>query len=58
MYKEVFLSGYCRAQDQSRMVAVEIEDGEVNADCSYGGCPYEDRCTIAQGIQETKVSLV
>jgi len=52
MYKEVFLSGYCRAQDQSRMVAVEIEDGEVNADCSYGGCPYEDRCTIAQGIRE------
>ena len=28
MYKEVFLSGYCRAQDQSRMVAVEIEDGD------------------------------
>ena len=55
---EKILSGYCRAQDQSRMVAVEIEDGEVCPDCSYGSCPYEDRCTIAQGIQEAKASLV
>ena len=58
MYKEIFLSGYCRAQDQSRMVAVEIEDGEVSPDCSYGSCPYEDRCTIAQGIQEAKAARV
>ena len=52
MYKEEFISGYCRTQDQSRMVAIEIEDGQVDADCSYGSCPYEDKCTIAQRIRE------
>jgi len=52
MYKEEFISGYCRTQDQSRMVAVEVEDGDLFADCSYGGCPYEDRCTIAARIRE------
>ena len=52
MYKEEFISGYCRALDQSRMAAVEIEDGELTADCSFGSCPYEDRCTIAQRIRE------
>ena len=52
VYKEEFISGYCRALDQSRMAAVEIEDGELTADCSFGSCPYEDRCTIAQRIRE------
>jgi hypothetical protein len=52
MYKEEFISGYCRTQDQSRMVAVEIEDGELSVDCSYGACPYEENCTIAQRIRE------
>ena len=52
MYKEEFISGYCRTQDQSRMVAVEIEDGEMSVDCSFGNCPYEESCTIAQRIHE------
>lgn len=52
MYKEEFISGYCRTQDQSRMVAAEIEDGELTVDCSYGSCPYEDRCTIAGRIRD------
>ena len=52
MYKEEFISGYCRTQDQSRMVAVEIEDGEITVDCSFGNCPYEENCTIAQRIRE------
>ena len=54
MYKEEFISGYCRTQDQSRMVAVELEDGNVDVDCGYGNCPYADRCTIAQRIEELK----
>lgn len=50
---EFFLSGYCRCADQSRMVSVEIEDGEVvDAGCSYGSCPYEPNCTVAQKIRE------
>ena len=51
MYKEEFISGYCRTTDSSRMVAVEIEDGNLSVDCCYGSCPYEDRCTIAQQIR-------
>ena len=50
--EEKILSGYCRALDQSRMVTVELEDGNCYPDCSYGSCPYEKNCTIAQSIQE------
>ena len=49
---EEFISGYCRALDQSRMVAAELEDGELTVDCCFGSCPYEDRCTVAQRIRE------
>ena len=54
MYKEAFISGYCRTQDQSRMVAVELDDGSLEVDCSYDTCPYTDSCTIAQRIEELK----
>ena len=54
MEKEVFLSGYCRTQDQSRMVAVEIFDGGLEVDCSYENCPYAPACQIAQKIEELK----
>ena len=52
MEKEIFLSGYCRALDQSRMVEVEILDGEVNADCAYPDCPHAASCQIAEKIRE------
>lgn len=52
MEKEIFVSGYCRALDQSRMVAVEISDGQVEADCAYPDCPYAPGCPVAQKIQE------
>jgi hypothetical protein len=52
MYKEEFFSGYCRQIDGSRMVAAELEDGELSADCCFGNCPYEDRCTIAASLRE------
>ncbi len=52
MEQETFLSGYCRTQDQSRMVAVVTEDGKlVEADCCYGSCVYEPNCTIAREIR-------
>ncbi len=51
MEREYFFSGYCRALDQSRMVAVET-DGGVEADCSYQNCPYTDRCAVAEKIRE------
>ena len=52
MDKEAFFSGYCRAVDGSRTVCAELTDGEMNADCNYGCCPYEAECTIAKNIRE------
>lgn len=53
MEKETFLSGYCRGIDQSRMVAVVTEDGELlEADCCFGSCVHEPNCLIAKAIRE------
>lgn len=52
MEKEVFVSGYCRVLDQSRMVEVEICDGKVCADCAYPDCTHAFNCQIAQKIRE------
>jgi len=50
--KEIFVSGYCRVLDQSRMVAVEITGNQVDADCSYPDCPYAPSCQIALKIKQ------
>lgn len=53
MEKEVFLSGYCRTTDASRMVEVIIEDGKITeVDCCYENCPHTPTCLIAKSIQE------
>ena len=52
MNEEYILTGYCRTQDQSRMVTVEVEKGEIFVDCSYGNCPYEKNCSIAKAVAE------
>ena len=53
MEEELFLTGYCRQLDQSRMVTVELEDGTVTeCDCCFGSCIYQPNCTIARQIQE------
>ena len=53
MEKEVFLSGYCRTTDASRMVEVILEDGVVTeVDCCYEYCPHTANCLIAKSIQE------
>ena len=53
MEKELFFSGYCRACDQSRMVAVVVEDGVVTeADCAYPDCPYAPGCPLAEKIRQ------
>ena len=53
MEKEIFISGYCRCLDQSRMVAVVTEDGALTvADCAFGNCPHEPNCLIAKQIRE------
>ena len=52
MEQEIFLSGYCRCLDNSRMVEVILEDGKVTeVDCSYFGCPHKANCTVAKEIE-------
>lgn len=53
MGEEKIVTGYCRVQDQSRMVAVEYKGSELlDCDCSYGGCLYQDSCPIGKAITE------
>ena len=52
MEKELFLSGYCRCLDNSRMVDVVVTDTEVEIDCSYDNCPHAPFCDIAKRIDE------
>ena len=53
MEQEAFFSGYCRQLDQTRMVTVVAEDGEVTeVDCCFGNCIYEPNCVIAQKIKD------
>ena len=53
MEKEVFLSGYCRTTDASRMVEVIVDGTElVEVDCCYEDCPHAPNCTIAGSIRE------
>lgn len=54
MEKEVFLSGYCRTIDQSRMVAVVTEDGKLlEVDCCFENCIHAPNCSIAQQIESS-----
>ena len=53
MEQEVFLTGYCRCMDSSRMVAVLIEDGNItDVDCNFGNCPYENDCALARKLSK------
>lgn len=48
MDEEYFISGFCRALDQTRTVT--LEDGL--ADCDYPHCVHKDNCQIAQKMDE------
>lgn len=53
MEREYFFSGYCRRQDESRMVCAVTENGMLlEADCDLESCPYHMGCPIAQKIRE------
>ena len=53
MEKEIFLSGYCRMLDDSRMVELITEDGQLlEVDCCYESCVHTPNCTIAERIRE------
>ena len=53
MEQELFLSGYCRTIDRSRMVTMVVEDGAVTeVDCCFETCIHAPNCTIACSIRE------
>ncbi len=47
---EQMFSGYCRAQDQARLVLCECSDGQAEIDCDYDGCAYRGACQIGRAI--------
>ena len=54
MDREEFISGYCRCLDQARTVTAETEDGAFSADCSFGACPHEGSCAIAETLAQLR----
>ena len=52
MEDEIIISGYCRCLDQNRIVTAEREDGKWYFDCSFGNCPHEASCQVAQKLRE------
>ena len=53
MERECFFSGYCRAMDSSRTVAIEAEDTVLtSADCDFPDCAYAPNCPVAENIRD------
>lgn len=53
MEEEHFINGYCRQLDNSRMVTLVMENGELTeVDCCYGNCIYQTECIVAKQIDE------
>lgn len=55
--KEMFYNGFCRAQNQGRMVAcVYVKAGGAwvldEADCAYEKCPNREVCEVARQIRK------
>lgn len=47
---EQMLSGYCRTNDQTRLVLCELEDGRAEIDCDYPCCAFHANCQIGRAI--------
>lgn len=49
---EEFVSGFCKLQNQTRMVVCELEQMEdgsrkiVSSDCAYGKCEHTKDCLL------------
>ncbi len=54
--EEEFVSGFCKLQNQTRMVVCEIEeqpDGTkklMSTDCAYGKCEHTGDCLLMRQI--------
>ena len=55
--KEVFYNGFCRCQNQGRIVlCVYVKNGENwkidDIDCGYFSCTHGDSCEVAKAVEE------
>ena len=54
---EEFVNGFCKAQNQSRMVLCEFRqepDGSrtfLEADCAFGACPHTRDCQLMAQVK-------
>lgn len=54
--EETFISGFCKAQNQTRTVLCETEqkaDGTneiISTDCAYGKCEHTKDCLLMKNI--------
>lgn len=48
---EWYISGFCRAQNQTRTVMVEEDDGDWDVGCDFICCAHCESCTICQQIK-------
>lgn len=54
---EEFVSGFCKAQNQTRMVVCEfeeLEDGSrrlLSSDCAYGKCEHSRDCLLMRNAK-------
>lgn len=59
MTEEVFLSGFCKAQNQTRTVMCEYETDaqnrilSVESDCAFPDCPHSGSCVIFREMRKT-----
>lgn len=48
------LSGYCRTEDQARLVLLEEENGIWTEDCEYACCAFREICPIGREITQIR----
>ena len=55
MNDERIVTGYCRKLDGSRVLCLELEDGEWRTDCLYPGCEFVGTCRLMEtALAETE----
>lgn len=53
---EEFVSGFCKSQNQTRMVICELEENEdgskslLSSDCAYGVCEHSGDCLLIRQV--------
>ena len=57
---EEFVSGFCKAQNQTRMVICEYRQEAggtrifLDSDCAYGACPHSGECVLMKEAVKRK----